>query len=179
MEAIAESRPLRVVLTGSESTGKTSMALRLAAHFGVEWVPEFVRSYAESIGRPIELRDHGPIARGQIALEEEHVARAGRLLIADTDLLSTVVYCRHYFGVVPPWIAEAAMQRRPSLYLLMDIDHPWVADGVRDRGDRRVELQAMFEEAVHESGAPHAVISGGTEARFGHAVRLISELLSR
>ena len=169
----------RIVLTGSESTGKSSLATRLGAHYGVEVVPEFVREYAETKPGPIDFSDHGPIARGQIALEDRHIARAERLLIQDTDLLSTVVYCGHYFERCPAWIAETARARRPDLYLLMDIDVPWVADPVRDRGHMREEMHALFRDAVETSGAPFAVIRGAWEQRFAAAVDVIEAVLAR
>src|SRR5439155_26487833 len=79
----------RVVLIGSESTGKTTLARRLAEHYGVEWIPEFVREYTVAKNGALDFSDHGAIARGQMALEDEHITRAtsrhARLLIQDTD----------------------------------------------------------------------------------------------
>ncbi len=168
---------IRVVLTGSESTGKSTLAERLAAHYQVELVPEFVRGFAERKAGPIEFSDHGPIARGQIALEDEHIARAAQLVIQDTDLLSTVVYCRHYFGACPPWIEEAARMRRPDVYLLCETDVEWIADGVRDRGHMREAMQQLFRDAVSESGAPFVVITGDRDERFARATESIDALL--
>lgn len=167
----------RVVLTGSESTGKSTLAAKLAAHYGVEMVPEFVREYAAQKSGAIEFADHGPIARGQIVLEDDFIARADRLVVQDTDLLSTAVYCDHYFGRCPDWIAEMARARRPDLYLLMDIDVPWVPDPVRDRGHMREEMHALFANAVEASGAPYAIIRGDWPERFSAAVDAIDELL--
>jgi NadR type nicotinamide-nucleotide adenylyltransferase len=163
----------RVVLTGSESTGKSTLGARLAEHYDAELVPEFVRAYAESKGSAIDFSDHGPIARGQTALEDEHIARAGDLVIQDTDLLSTIVYCNHYFGRCPPWIVETAAVRRPDLYLLCEIDVPWVDDGVRDRGHLREEMQQLFRNAVAASGVPFVVIKGDAESRFVAATKAI------
>ncbi|MDB4874764.1 MAG: hypothetical protein JWM41_1210 [Gemmatimonadetes bacterium] len=179
MEALAHGGDgvIRVVLTGSESTGKTTLAARLAAHYGGELVPEFVREYAARKRAPIDFADHGPIARGQMALEDEHIARATRLVVQDVDLLSTVVYCDHYFGRCPAWIAEAAALRRPDLYLLCEIDVPWVADDVRDRGHMREEVQGMFRAAVVAYGSPVAVITGDWDERFQRAVDAIDALL--
>ena len=101
-------RLLRVVLTGSESTGKTTLAADLAAHYRTVWSPEFARAYADRKKGPLDRSDVEPIARGQIAGEDEAARRAGRLLILDTDLLSTVVYGRHYYGRFPEWIEKAA-----------------------------------------------------------------------
>jgi HTH-type transcriptional repressor of NAD biosynthesis genes len=168
---------IRVVLTGSESTGKTVLAWRLAQHYRAEHVPEFVRGYAEKKNGVLSFSDHGPIAYGQIALEDKHFARAERLIIQDTDLLSTVVYCAHYFGQCPAWIADAAAERRPDLYLLCDIDIPWIADGVRDRGHMREPMQKLFVDAVVASGVPFALVTGVGDVRFERAVEAIDALL--
>lgn len=168
----------RVVVTGSESTGKTTLAQRLAAHYGIEWVPEFVREFVATKEAMPEYSDHGAIARGQMALEDAHAARSSGLVVQDTDLLSTVVYSRHYFGRVPEWIAEAALARRPDLYLLTEIDVPWVPDPQRDRGDRREEMQQLFRDAVAASGAAWVAITGDWDERFARAVREIDGLLA-
>lgn len=172
----------RVVLTGSESTGKTTLARRLAEHFGTEWVPEFVRDYAAAKGTPLTFEDHGPVARGQIQREDEYIARSrtsgAAVLIQDTDLLSTAVYCAHYYGASPAWIEQAVQERRPDLYLLLEIDIPWEADPQRDRGHMRPEMQALFAEAVRRSGAPFVVIRGSGEARFDAARAAIERTLT-
>ena len=178
-------RPRRVVLTGSESVGKTTLAAQLAAHYGAPCVPEFVRGYAAAKGAPLGFGDHGPIARGQVAQEEGALAGAraagAPLLLLDTDLLSTVVYCRHYFGRAPDFLAQWAAVRRPDLYLLLDIDVPWVADGVRDRGDRRAEVQGAFVEALAEMAAldtPVSVVRGPWPQRRAQAIVAIDALLA-
>jgi nicotinamide riboside kinase len=188
---------IRVVFTGSESTGKSTLAAEVAKHYGVEVVPEFVRAFAEEKGAPIEFGDHGAIARGQIELEDEYIMRATQispahparpglpalpappaLLVQDTDLLSTVVYCRHYFGRCPAWIEEAAERRRPDLYLLCETDVPWIADGVRDRGHLRDEMQRLFEDAVSASGTASLALCGTIQNRLTNSIRRIDELLT-
>jgi NadR type nicotinamide-nucleotide adenylyltransferase len=175
---------IRVVLTGSESTGKTTLAARLADHYRVFVVPEFVRSYAqEKVARgdgALSFRDHGPIARGVIAQDEAARSLAAStgtsLLLYDTDLVSTVVYCDHYFGRCPPFIEDEARARLADLYLLLDIDVPWVEDGVRDRGDRRDDMQGAFRAALTRVGAPVEPVTGGWDERFAQAVRAIDSL---
>jgi NadR type nicotinamide-nucleotide adenylyltransferase len=170
-----------VVLIGSESTGKTTLAERLARHYGVSWVPEFVRDYAATKGSALDASDVDAIARGQLAREDEYRSRAmsrnERLLIGDTDLLSTVVYAGHYYGRAPDWVTDAARRRRPDLYLLLDIDLPWTPDPQRDRGHLRPEMHALFRAAVEASGTPFVLISGDSSARFESACAAIDELL--
>ena len=170
----------RVVLIGSESTGKTTLAERLARHYGVSWVPEFVRDYAAAKGAQLEASDVDAIARGQLAREDEYQSRAEagdeHLLIGDTDLLSTAVYAGHYYGRAPAWVVDAARRRRPDLYLLLDIDLPWTPDPQRDRGHARPEMHALFHAAVEASGVPFVLITGDTDARLTSARAAIDSL---
>lgn len=174
------SAPRRVVLTGSESVGKTTLAAQLAERFGVEWVPEFVREYAAGRAEPLGFADHGPIAKGQMAREDAALGRAraagSPLVILDTDLVSTVVYCDHYFGRCPDWIAETARERLADLYLLLGVDVPWVPDGVRDRGDRRDEVQRLFMTRLAQFGAPVVSIAGEWPVRLERAAAAIAGL---
>lgn len=172
MEEVA--RPFRVCLTGAESTGKSELARRLGRHFGAPVVPEFSRQYAERVARGLSWADVEPIARGQIDAEERLAAAASGLVILDTDLLSTVVYSRHHYGSCPEWVVRAARDRRSGLYLLLDIDVPWISDPVRDSGDRRAELQDAFRSALAEFGAKYEVVSGPWDERIRRAVEVIS-----
>ncbi len=161
-----EGVPLRVVLTGSESTGKTSLTADLARHYGAVWVPEYVRGYAEWKRAPLDASDVEQIALGQIAAQDAALARGGDLLLLDTDLLSTVVYAEHYYGDCPEWIRAAAVARRAELYLLCGIDVPWTADSQRDRPLQRLKLQELFRDALGARRIPFVEIRGGWRERF-------------
>ena len=179
MDAIFRPNLTRIVLTGSESTGKTTLAAQLAAHYGVEFVPEFVREYAAIKGEPVIMSDHGAIARGQMALENEYAARATSLLFQDADLLSTVAYYTHYSGGCPQWIQDEAIKRRPSLYILAHIDTPWVPDGIRDRGDRREEMHQLFVDTLTRLDAPYVELSGLGEERMHNATKMVEALFKK
>ena len=168
---------MRIVVTGSECTGKTTLARSLASHYEAPWVPEFAREFVARRGAPPAAADVDEIARGQIALEDHLSHRADRLLIQDTDLLSTIVYSRHYYGLCPRWIGRALASRTADLYLLAGIDVPWQADGFqRDRSDRREEMQALFRTALVDRGLSFVEVVGPTELRLEEAVRRIDAL---
>jgi NadR type nicotinamide-nucleotide adenylyltransferase len=173
---VLEALTHRVVLTGSESTGKTTLAEALARHYRVEWVPEYVRGYAERKSAPLTAHDVEPIARGQIALADAALADAEGLLLLDTDLFSTLVYGRHYYGEIPPWIAPAALARRADLYLLCGIDVPWSADPVRDRPHAREAMQQLFRDTLMGAGCQIVEITGAEGARLARARSAIDAL---
>ena len=159
----------RLVLTGSESTGKTTLAAGLAVHYRTSWVPEFARAYAESRGGVLTAADVEPIAAGQRAAEDAAAGDAG-LVVLDTNLLSTAVYARHYYGLTVDWLEAALAPPPPAFYLLCDIDLPWSADGIRDRGDDRQAMQGRFEDALEQRGLPFALIRGTGPDRLARAI---------
>ena len=171
-------RVTRIVVTGSESTGKTTLARDLAAHFGAQWVPEQSRSYAERVRRELKADDVAPIASEQITAEDAAIAdalrRGNRWLFLDTDLISTVVYARHYYGSCPPWIEAEARARRGDLYLLADIDLPWQPDSVRDRPRAREQLHAEFRSTLLEFKAEVCLVRGTGEHRLASALNCIA-----
>ena len=167
---------IKVVVTGSESTGKTKLAAQLAKHFDAPMSTEFVRAYAATKTGTLGYADHGPIAHGQIASEDAAIARATDVVVLDTDLISTVVYCEHYLGECPAWIADAARSRAADLYLLLEPDVPWIPDGVRDRGDRRKEMHALFESTLRDLALRYIRIGGSWDQRFERAVAAVAAM---
>lgn len=160
----------RICLTGAECTGKSRLAEELAGHFGTVWIPEYAREYAQRVARPLTYLDVAVIAEGQMRLEGGIIAG---LVILDTDLISTVVYGRHHYGACPEWIVAEARKRRADLYLLLDVDVPWMADGARDSGARREELHEEFRRALEEFGAKFVLISGTWEERRRRAIEAV------
>jgi HTH-type transcriptional repressor of NAD biosynthesis genes len=160
----------RICLIGPHSTGKSTLAAELAAHYGREWVAEYAREYALAVGRELAYEDVVKVAVGQAAAE----ARASDVAILDTDLLSTDVYSRFYYGRSP-----VEVRRFADLYLLMNVDTPFVADPARDSADAREELFARFRAALEEHGANFVVISGDWDARREAAIRAIDAYAAR
>lgn len=168
----------RVVLTGAESTGKTTLAARLAAHYDTVWLPEYVRRFVEEKGGAPVAADVAPLVRGHLAAEAALLPCARRLLVYDTDLLSTCLYSRYYFGACPAWVEQAAFARAADLYLLADDDIPWAPDpGQRDGPDVRAAVQHLFREALQTHGLPHVVLSGPLDTRLATAVSAVDALL--
>jgi NadR type nicotinamide-nucleotide adenylyltransferase len=171
----------RVVLTGGECTGKTTLARALAARTETAWAAEAAREVALARAGVLGPEDVPVIARTHVRLADDAVRAAvgaGRpLVFLDQDLVSTVVYARHYYGGCPRWIERLAAERQGDLYLLCAPDLPWAADGVRDRPAAREEIHALFAAALAAAGARVAHVSGLGAAREACAEAAVSELL--
>jgi NadR type nicotinamide-nucleotide adenylyltransferase len=170
---------VRVVVSGSECTGKTTLARDLALRHRTVFSPEFAREYLERKGAPLIAADVEPIAHGQRAGEDQALRLARRVLFLDTDLLSTVLYARHYYGSCPAWIEAEARARRGELYLLGHPDVPWVEDGLqRDRGQRREEMHELFARGLRDLGAPVVDVRGPWRERWATATAAVDALLA-
>jgi NadR type nicotinamide-nucleotide adenylyltransferase len=168
----------RVVLTGSESTGKSTLAATLARRYGTPWTPEAARLYVEALGgAPLGYDDVERIARAHIKAADEAAAHARGLLVLDTDLVSTVVYSRHYYGACPGWVEREARERLADLYLLLHPDVPWLPDPARDRPDARDAIHALFEDILESFGAHVADVRGSFAEREARAVEAIDSLM--
>jgi NadR type nicotinamide-nucleotide adenylyltransferase len=169
----------RVALVGAECTGKTTLAQALAARFGTVWVPEYAREYLAARGGVCTREDMPAIARGQAELEDRLARQANRVLIHDTNLLTTQLWHEHYFGEAPLTLREMAATRKADLYLLCDCEVPWVADGLRDSPKHRRWFQSRFQSELEALGLPYVVLAGPLEGRLGPAVAAVDRLLLR
>ena len=165
----------RVVVTGPESTGKTTLAQALAERFGAPWSEEAARLFAENprSPTPLSVETVEPIARLAMQLQDAALAGDPPLAVHDTDLVSTVVYARHYYNAAPPWLDDAARARLADLYLLCVNDLPWVDDGVRDRPAHREELLDAFRAQLRAYSARVVEIAGVGAARTRAAIEAV------
>ena len=168
----------RVCLFGPESTGKSTLASRLAEHYQTLRVSEFARPLLEPrLGRCV-ASDIPCIARGQLASEAALARQANRVLFCDTDLLTTTIWSRELFGDCPPWVEAQAERQRYDLYLLLDVDVPWVDDQQRFLPHRRQAFFEQCEQALRRRGRPYQIIRGNWEDRFTQACAAVDQLLT-
>ncbi|MGV3721506.1 MAG: AAA family ATPase [Actinomycetota bacterium] len=174
----------RVCLVGAESTGKTTLAEALAAHYQTVWVPEFGREYSE---RKLAAdgayhwrsQEFVTIAGAQSRREEEAARKANRLLICDTDAFTTSIWHRRYLGERSPEVeAVAAASRRPDLYLLTDIETPFVQDGTRDGESIRRWMHEILVAELNAQGREYIPIAGTHQERMELAISAIDRLLT-
>jgi nicotinamide riboside kinase len=167
----------RVVLTGAECTGKSSLTRALAKRLGEPFSSEYVREHVESIDRPLEAIDLDPIARGQLRGEDIAHAQAERFVLHDTNLLSSILYADHYFGVTIPWVNEVFLRRSYDHYFLCLPDFPWEADpGQRVDPKERDNLHICFKDILQRYQIPYSELDGSLEARISKVCEALNQI---
>ncbi len=169
----------RVCVFGPESTGKSTLAARLAAHYRTQWVPEYARGLLEGREGRVAAADMPLIAKGQHASETALAPSANRVLFCDTDPLATVLWSEALFGAVDTEVRAAGDAASYDLTLLTDVDVPFVPDPVRYLPDERASFFARCEEALTARGRPFVRLRGSWDERFAAACAAVDTLLAR
>jgi HTH-type transcriptional regulator, transcriptional repressor of NAD biosynthesis genes len=171
----------RVLIVGAESTGKTTLAIALAEHYQTTWVPEFGRLYTEARRPRGELWTSDEftfIATEQVRMEDALERIANRVLICDTDAFATAIWHERYLGVPSAAVLAAAAGRTYDLYVLTDVDTPFVPDDIRDGESIRQWMHQRFQDELSRMAVPVLFVSGPREQRLAAAIARIDALLA-
>ena len=134
--SVSKQRSLIVCLTGSESTGKTTLARALAQFYRAPVVKEAARGYLA--GRANYGQDDvRAIACEQLRLEANALADDARLVICDTDLLVIRIWWEVKYGALPDWLDRHLRQLTPPF---ISAHRPGFSLGIRPAArDRRIQ----------------------------------------
>lgn len=163
----------KICLYGAESTGKSILALQLASRYQTNSVPEVAREYLTT--NDFTTDDIIKIGYAQIARIELKLQTANKVLFCDTDTITTQIYSRHYLNTVPEVLYTLEKQVHYDHYFLMDIDLPWVADGLRDLGDRREEMMEIFKAELVSRNIPFTLVGGSWQQRLTTIENVLSQ----
>lgn len=185
----------KIVVIGPESTGKSTLCKQLAEHYKTIWAEEYAREYLLKNGTDYSYENLLDIAKGQVENEElgirnweaanhkQSAAPSGQTtnnkpVFIDTDMYVMKVWCEFVFEKCHHWILNRIVERRYDLYLLCNIDMPWVKDELREYPDlvRRQKLYCYYKDILINQNVPWIDISGGYEERLKKAIQAVDEL---
>jgi nicotinamide riboside kinase len=194
----------KIVVIGPESTGKSTLCQMLAVHYQTVWVKEYAREYLLKNGTEYSFENLLDIAKGQIALEDaalnlisnepgtHEIDYANSPFIIhhpaptihqspmffDTNMYVMKVWCEFVFGKCHHWILNKIVERKYDLYLLCNIDLPWVKDELREYPDlvTREKLYHHYKDIMINQQVPWIDISGNYDERLQKAIVAVDAL---
>ena len=172
-----KNKPKIIVITGAESTGKSTLTERLANHFEVPFIPEIAREYVENLNRKYTYSDVETIAKMQITRFNSILESDAPYIFVDTWLIVTKIWFEFVFKKTPDWLINEILKTKIDLFLVCDIDLPWIYDPVRENGgENRKILQEKYIENITEFNFDYKLISGIDDERFYRALNFLKEM---
>tara|TARA_R110000772_G_scaffold71427_3_gene156590 strand:- start:3442 stop:3969 length:528 start_codon:yes stop_codon:yes gene_type:complete len=170
------------VLSGPESSGKTTLASALASYYSAPLVPEQARTYLDSKKNSnpafkYQQSDLLAIAKQQLAAEQSALSLKTEHIFCDTDLLVLIIWSEVRFGNCDTWIIEQfekCISNNQRHYLLCDWQIPWEADALREHPEAREQLFRRYQKKMKEYGIIYTAVSGSTMQRFKQAYAAIA-----
>jgi len=145
----------RMLISGTESCGKTMMVKYLAKIHHTSWSVEYGRYYSniylggnEALMAP---SDFCRIAYEQIARDEDALKSSNKITFFDADAVVTQFYCKMYTGRYNDDIERFVDSRKYDVVIMLPPNVKWVADGLRWKSDQKTrerlhaELVKMYE----------------------------------
>ena len=167
----------KVVITGPESSGKTTLFNAIEEKFGIAGVPEFAGVYIDQLDRPYVQGDLIEIANGQLQLEQKFSNENKDLLLCDTDLLTIKVWSEYKYGICDPIILNQLMHHLPDYYVLASPDIPWEPDPQRENSKERDELFQIYQKEILTLKIPSIIVAGSQEQRMDKFLKFMNDLL--
>jgi nicotinamide riboside kinase len=169
-----------IIVTGPESTGKTTVAKYLAERFNGLFFPEFARGYIEQLDREYNYNDIVSIAEKQKEqFEISTILNKNKTIIFDTFLIITKIWMLWNSGKYEKWIDRLVEKTNQAVYLLCAPDLKWEADNVRENGgQKRIQLFNLYRKELEKYNLNYYLIEGQGSDRFNNAEKIIKEFLT-
>jgi NadR type nicotinamide-nucleotide adenylyltransferase len=163
---------LTILVTGPESSGKTTLARQLAWALDGRFVAEAARDYLEERGGEYDAADLPLIWQQQAEAEDTARASSASFVICDTGPEVIRVWAEVKYGRSPAEVLLACAERNYDLVLLCAPDLPWAPDPLREAPDL-IQREALF--ARYRELLPKAVVISG-RSRIEKAMFRISTM---
>lgn len=177
----------RVLVIGSESTGKSTLVRNLALAYNTNYVPEIGRETCERAGGE-EFMTYDDLEENVIRQYEETEKLAGvasRILFVDTDALTTLFYGDFLLKNederqrLRKFAEETHLKNRWDLVLYMAPDCGFVQDGTRNEliREERTKFDALLSKVYDDHGVSFHRLTGDWTTKFNSAKKLIEQEL--
>ena len=179
-----ESSIKKVVICGPESTGKSTLTVKLSSYFKTNYVSEYARVYLQSkwdnIKEVCSKEDLIEIAKGHVEQENLNINNSKKIIFCDTNILTTIAWSKtHFDGFCDPWLLRQAKLLKYDYYLILNTDVPWIKDDLRDSPNDRKEMFSAHKDELESHNVDFDIILGPDfENRFQKAINFIEKKIN-
>jgi len=175
VDSLQKSKPRRIVITGPESSGKTTLVKALSNELKLSWVPEAARSYLEQTSGKYDYSDLEKIAK----LQNEQIYTALQKntipVLCDTDLLTIKIWSEFKYGKTSQYVVDEIKKASSVLYVLCYPDMPWQADPLRENPYDRTELYEIYKAELKQYQFPFIEVRGKTDERIKSIIHFLNQ----
>lgn len=157
---------MKIIFTGAECCGKTTLAKKLSEDLNIPFVEEISRNYLKKSHGKYAYEDVLNMALLQMAEEEKIKSMFPSVLICDTDILTYKIWCEDKFHKSEKWLTEAFLMRNADIYFLCKPDFPWQFDPLREDAARREELYQIYKKNLQIAHKPFIELEGNLQERI-------------
>ena len=163
---------LKIIVTGPESSGKTTLCKTLSEYYNLHFTKEFAREYLTDLGKNYLQEDLLEIAKGQLE-NEQLITNNQQISLHDTDLITLKIWSDYKYGSCNNWILEQIEKQKVEnrFYLLCKPDLKWDYDPLRENPNDRDNLFAIYKKELERLGHNYFIVEG--EERFQRAIQKI------
>jgi nicotinamide riboside kinase len=176
-EASSESTMIKIVVTGAESTGKSTLAKAIATNLQVPLLEEYSREYISNLNRPYQFDDLVEIAKYQLAQEQLVSLTNNPCFICDTGLLVLKIWSEYKYGRLDLYIADEWTKYKCDLYILPHFDIPYEKDPLRENPNDRHTLFQLYKDTLEQHNLSYLVVNGNSSERSEQALKATKTLL--
>jgi nicotinamide riboside kinase len=159
-----------IIVTGAESSGKTTLTVALSRRYDSIWVAEYAREYLTASGGSYERDDIRKIALGQADWQATARAQAlsGDYIFVDTDALVCKIWETVKYGDCCAEIEAIWQASQAYFYLLCAPDIAWQPDPLREIPDdaARWRLFEQYKSTLEQANRDFLIVSGSLAQRL-------------
>lgn len=168
---------MRVVITGAESSGKSTIVEHLGRQFHLPYALEYARYYLEEHGPEYDLELLIQLSERHLEYQRKEVAPAEPVGIFDTDMINYKIWAEEVFGHCPDQISRRIENESAHVYLLCKPDLPWEPDLLRENPDDREMLYQRHLSEIKRLDRPYTIVEGVGPQRLANAEAAMKRLI--
>jgi HTH-type transcriptional repressor of NAD biosynthesis genes len=168
---------IKIVILGTESTGKTNLTEKLAKHFNCSLVLEAAREIIANSNN-FSFDDLYLVATEHAKRIDKIILADNPLVIIDTDIHTTKSYSRFTFKKELEISADIYNSNRANIYLYLNNDVEYFQDGTRLSEAERNLLDLSHRQVLTDHNIDIIEMKGDWNERFEKAVEKINKLIA-